>query len=246
VKFIPDYLSRSTDPRETSPRRALLTLAVSLLIAVALPAANQHLSWHSVIIDAAFKLIAIVLAAAVVWISWRMVGGRTSGLKFMVAYAYLLAAWLLIFSFLMAIDQGAMRLFEPQSFAEITASRSLGQDTSKLKVLIGSEATYAMKAVLDSDEELADVIRVPGVLWILSMAAVRGAFTLLWLIVSWGAFRKILGMSWLRTVFSLGIFLCLGLIAALVLIFFQMAPVVVDPNRWIHKLAFLGWFQLTA
>jgi hypothetical protein len=103
-----------------------------------------------------------------------------------------------------------------------------------------------MKALLDSDEELASNVGAPGVLWILSMAAVRGAFTLLWLGVSWGAFRKILGMSWLRAVFSLAIFLCFGLIAALVLIFFQMAPVVVDPNRWLHKLAFLGWFQLTA
>jgi hypothetical protein len=139
-----------------------------------------------------------------------------------------------------------MRIIEPQVFAEVTRFASSGQDSNKMRILIGSEATYAMKALLDSDEELASNVGAPGVLWILSMAAVRGAFTLLWLGVSWGAFRKILGMSWLRAVFSLAIFLCFGLIAALVLIFFQMAPVVVDPNRWLHKLAFLGWFQLTA
>jgi hypothetical protein len=223
-------------PAQTYLPRALLTLAITLLVALALPAAYQPLSWRSVALNAAFKLGAVVVVAGVVWISWRIVGGCASGSKFIVAYAYLSAAWLLIFSFLTAIDEGAIRLFEPGLFAQVNVST--GQDTKKLRVLIGSEATYAMKALLDSEEEMAKNIRAPGVPWILSMAALRGVFTFCWLIVSWGVFRKMMGLSQFRSVFSLAIFLGLGLTASLVLIFFQMAPVVVDPGRWIPKWPF--------
>jgi hypothetical protein len=229
-----------SSPREfvlerTSGPPALLTLTVSLLVALAVSAAGEPLSWHSVVLDAAFKVGAIIIVAGVVWLSWRIVGGRTSGLKFIVAYSYLAAAWLLVFSLLIAIDEGAMRLIEPGLFAQINAVASSGQDSNRLKALVGSQGTYAMKVVLYSNQEFADTIRTPGLLWIVSMAAVRGAFTIAWLIVSWGAFRQILRTSWLQSVFSLGIFLGFCLIAALVILFFQMAPIDVDPNRWLQK-----------
>jgi hypothetical protein len=252
LKFIRDYLwtisriltsphnfvlerTGSTEPPRTALRRALLTLAVSLLIALALRAANQPLSWHSVVLSAAVKCLGLMLAAGLLWISWRVVGGRTSGLKFIVAYSYFSAAWLLIFSALMAIDEGAMRLIEPKLFAQINMFDSSGQDTNRLKALVGSQDTYALKALLYSDEGLSNVIRTPGLLWIMSMASLRGAFTFLWLLVSWGAFRKILGTSWFRSILSLAIFLGFGLIAALVVLFFQMAPLDVDPYRWIQR-----------
>jgi len=201
-----------------------------------LPAANEPalFSWRSIAADAALKFVGIVSGAGLVWIAWRMVGGHASTPNLMAAYAYLFAAWLLVFALLTAIDAGTMRLFKPKLFAEIIASSSSGQDSRKLKVLLGSEDTYAMKALLDSDKDMADVIQTPGFVWIASMAGVRGAFTLVWLIVSWGAFRRTLAMSWSRAVFSLAIFLAFGLIITLSAIFFQMAPIVVDPNRWLE------------
>ncbi len=211
--------------------RALVALAIALLVALALPAAYQPLSRRSVALGAAIKVGSIVIVAAAVWISWRIVGGRTNASKFLVAYSYLSAGWLLIFSFLTAIDEGAIRFFEPGLFAQLNVST--GQDTNKLRALIGSEGTYATKVLLDSEEELVKNIQAPGMPWILSMAALRGAFTFCWLVVSWGAFRKIMGVSRFRSALSLVIFLGLGLITALTIVFFQMKPVVVDPGRWL-------------
>ena len=211
--------------------RALVALAIALLVALALPAAYQRLSWRSVALSAALKLGSIVIVAAAVWISWRIVGGRTSASKFLVAYSYLSAGWLLIFSFLTAIDEGAIRFFEPGLFAQLNGST--GQDTTKLRALIGSEATYAMKALLDSDEEL--IQEHPGTRHALDCVygGLRGVFTFSWLIISWGAFRKIMGLSRSRSALSLALFLGLGLITALTIVFFQMKPIVVDPGRWL-------------
>jgi hypothetical protein len=228
----------STQPPDTSLPRALRTLAVSLLIALALLAANRPLSWHSIVLNAAVKLLALMLVGGVLWISWRIVGGRTSGLKFILAYSYLAAAWLLIFSSLIAIDEGAMRLIEPTLFAQINMIASSGQDSNRLKALVGNQDTYALKVLLYSDEGLFNTIRTPGLPWIMSTAILRGAFTFWWLIVCWGAFRKILRTSWFQSVLALAIFLGFGLALTLVVIFFQMAPVAVDPNRWIQKWQF--------
>lgn len=240
MKLLLDFLGT-----RTRLPHALLTLAVSWLIALALPLLHQPPwpSWRSIAFDTAVKLSALVLVGALAWISWRLVGGRISGPRFLIVYSYLSAFWLLVFSLLIAIDEGAIRLTQPQAFASITVFSSSGQDTNKLKALIGAESTYAMKALLDSEDELASNLRAPGVPWILSMAALRGAFTLAWLMVSWGAFRRILDLSWPRAVLSLAIFLCSGLVLALAAVFFQMAPVVVDPNRWIRNLTAYGVSQ---
>ena len=76
-----------------------------------------------------------------------MVGARAGTRKFLATYAYLFAAWLLIFALLTTIDAGAMRLVKPELFAQIVAFSSSGQDSRKLKVLLGSEDTYAMKVL---------------------------------------------------------------------------------------------------
>ncbi len=214
---------------------ALLTLAGSLAVSVLLTAANERalLSRKVIAADAALKLGGVVLAAGLVWISWRLVGRHPSSPTFLVACSYLLGAWLLIFSLLTALDSGAMRLFEPKLFAEIIVSGASGQDTQRLKALVGSEGTYALKVLLNTDRDLADSIRTPGFLWIASMAAVRGVFTFAWLVVSWAVLRKLLRASWLSAVLSFAIFLLVGLMAALAVGFFQMAPIVVDPGRWI-------------
>ena len=161
-------------------------------------------------------------------------GARTNA-KFIATYAYLFAAWLLIFSLLMVLDEEGLRFKEPKQFADITALAASGQDSRKLQALLGSEGTYAMKVLSESEGELGDAIRTPGMPWILSMAALRGVFTFVSLIISWSVFRRMLGISWLRSFLALTIFLGIGLIVALLVVFLQMAPIVVDPHRWIDK-----------
>lgn len=167
-----------------------------------------------------------------------MAGARPGYRNFAATYSYLFAAWLLIFSFLLAIDVGALRLARPELFGQIVALGSSGQDTQKLKVLLGPEGTYAMKALLYSDKGWPEVIRTPGLLWIASMAALRGAVTFAWLVAAWGAFRNLLGLSWSRSIFSLAIFLFLGSFALLLAVFFQMAPIMVDTGRWLEKWSY--------
>jgi hypothetical protein len=128
-----------------------------------------------------------------------------------------------------------MRLIEPTLFARINMIASSGQNSNRLKALVGNQDTYALKVLLYSDEGFSHNIQTPGLLWIVSMVILRGAFTFWWLIVSWGAFRKILRTSWFRSVLALAIVLGFGLVLTLVVVFFQMAPVAVDPNRWIQK-----------
>jgi len=45
-------------------------------------------------------------------------------------------------------------------------------------------------------------------------------------------------VSWSRTIFSLAIFLCLGTLALLLAVFFQMAPIMLDTGRWFEKWSY--------
>jgi hypothetical protein len=181
------------------------------------------------------KLGAFVFSASLCWISWWIAGGRLSFSNFIAAYSYLFAAWLLIFSLLIGLDGGILRLAKPDRFAEIVALGSSGQDTQRLKALVGSEGAYEMKVLMYSDQDFADTIRSPGFFWIAWMAVLRGVFTFGWLIFSWARFRRLFALSWSRAVFSLATFLCFGLLAGLLAAFFQMAPIDVDPGRWFEK-----------
>jgi hypothetical protein len=206
---------------------------------LAAAAANEPpLSWRLVAANAVMKFAAFVACASLAWISWWLVGARPGYGAVLTAFSYCFAAWLLIFSLLLAIDEAALRFLNPQLFAQIAALGSSGQDTQKLKVLLGSEGTYAAKALLDSDKEWPEVIQTPGLLWIASMAALRGVATFAWLIVAWAAFRSWLDVSWSRTIFSLAIFLCLGTLALLLAVFFQMAPIMLDTGRWFEKWSY--------
>ncbi|MGP0071149.1 MAG: hypothetical protein ACLPWF_04355 [Bryobacteraceae bacterium] len=195
-------------------------------------------SWRLVAANAVIKLAAFVSCGVLTWICWRLVGARPGYGAFFTAFSYSFAAWLLIFSLLLAIDESALRFLRPELFAQIIALGSSGHDTQKLKVLLGSEGTYAAKVLLDSDKEWPQVIQTPGLLWIASMAALRGVATFVWLIAAWAAFRNWLGVSWSRTIVSLAIFLCLGSLALLLAVFFQMAPIMVDSGRWLEKWSY--------
>lgn len=153
----------------------------------------------------------------------------------MALYSHWFALGLLIFSFLLLIDAGSMRRLWPEVYSQVLAVSSGGPDTQKLRVLLGSEGTYAMKVLLDSDEDLQAVIQAPGLLWIVSMAALRVIFTFTWLIVAWGAFRELAGVSRSAAIRSLALFLGMVSLAILVAGFFQMAPIMVDTGRWLRK-----------
>jgi hypothetical protein len=167
-----------------------------------------------------------------------MVGARPGPGSFLTVFSYLFAAWLLMVSFLSLLDGGALRLTRPDLFARIMTLESSGQDTQKLKVLAGVEGTYAIKALSDSDQEWREAIQTPGLLWIGSMAALRGVVTFAWIIIAWGALGNLLGMSRSRAIFSFAIFLGLGSIAVLLGALFQMAPIMVDTGRWLEKWSY--------
>jgi hypothetical protein len=215
----------------------LLVLVSSWLIAIAVPAALEPpFSWRAIATDAALKAAGLVFCAALIWICWLLVGASGGFRKFIASFSYWAAAWLLIISFLVAIDAGSLRVARPRLFAQITGLASSGQDTRKLKALVGSEGTYAIKALVESDQGLAAALQTPGLLWIASLAAVRGAFTCAWLLLFWDALRKMLGLPGSRAILSLALFLGFGLIAALLAVFFQMAPIMVDPGLWFRKI----------
>jgi hypothetical protein len=216
--------------------RAIVTLVASLLVALAITEINDPpFSWRSVASNAVVKLGAFVFFAGLAWISWWIAGGRVSFSNFVTACSYLFAVWLLIFSLLIGLDGGLLRLAKPELFAAIAAAGSSGQDTQRLKALVGPEGTYEMKVLMYSDRDFADAIQTPGFFWIGWMAVLRGVFTFGWLIVAWAIFRRVFAVAWSRAVFSLATFLCFGLVAGLLAVFFQMAPIDMDPGRWLEK-----------
>lgn len=188
--------------------------------------------------DLVLKLSALVLGAALGWISFRIFGARVPLRNFATVYSHWFALGLLIFSFLLALDAGGFRVFRPELFVQVQALSSSGQDTRKLQLFLGSEGTYAMKVLLDSDKDWHAVIHTPGFLWIASMGALRAGFALAWLVVAWNAFRRLAGMSWSQTVRPMALFLVISLLAALVAGFFQMAPIMVDTGRWLQKWSY--------
>ncbi len=210
------------------------------MIAIAVSAVFEPpFSWRITATDAVLKAAALVSGAALIWVSWFVLGARPRPTSFLASYSYWFAAWLLIVALLIASDAGFMRLVKPDWFATVSAVTSSGQDTQRLKALVGSEGAYALKAVLESDQGLSAAIRVPGFLWIVSMAAFRGAFTLAWLFLFWNQCRKTLALGWSRAAMSLAVFLCLTAIAASAGILIQMEPIMVDPGLWFEKWPFL-------
>lgn len=176
--------------------------------------------------------------ATLIWVSWFLAGARL-GPKFVVSYSFWFAAGLLVVSLLVAVDAAAMRLIEPDWFAQITTLAASGQDTRRLKALVGSDAAYALKVVLQSDQGLSAAIRAPGILWIASMAVVRGAFLFAWLLLFWNGCRKMLAWSWWRAAVALAVFFCLSAAALGAAVLIQMTPIMVDPGLWLEKWPFL-------
>jgi len=211
----------------------------SLLIASVIAAMEESpFSWRLALNNAVVKAAALVFCAFLAWVSWRVAGAHPGFAGFTAVFAYVFGAWLLIFSFLSAIDAGALKLSRPGLFAQIVAPGASSRDTQKVKALLGSEDTYALRALLESDQAWGGVTRTPGLAWMVSMAALRGVVTLVWLVAAWAAFRSWLGMAWSRAIFSLALFLVLGSVTLLLAIFFRMAPIMIDPGRWLEKVTF--------
>lgn len=123
----------------------------------------------------------------------------------------------------------------PDAFAAVLQSSSSGQDTQRLKALLGPEGTYGMKVLLYSNQDWRGILQTPGFVWIASMAALRGVFAITWLITAWAALGRLVGMSRARAMRPLAFFFGVGVLAALVVGFFQMAPIMVDPGRWLQR-----------
>jgi hypothetical protein len=204
---------RSPDEEKTLGH-ALLTLALSTLVLLAMPGANKGgaLSWISIVMNGLYKAIEIGLAGCILWVSWRAVARTTRFIDLVIAYAYLLSPLLLMWAVSEAIDDGGLRMIDPTLFTALSKNGPLWKEV------------YAIQFIGASDEELAKAFHTPFFLWLFGMMVLRVNLQFLWTVISWSAIRLFVGASWLR---SFGAFLIAGFLftfSVLILIPFQNAP----------------------
>jgi len=172
---------------------ALLFLGISLALVVLMyapliPAEKDF--WSVAGPHFVHYLFKLPLTAVVTWAAWWIVGGRAPVGPFFVAYAYLLGIASVLLAAIDLISNGFFKAFDPQLFSEYW------------------NATRIARKVPDWEKTYADLLRrydESNVAFITAIIGEVGRLILtIWtLIVGWGVFRQLTGLSKLRSLAAL-------------------------------------------
>jgi hypothetical protein len=170
---------------------ALLFLAISLvlqtLILAPLNLSGRDL-WTELGSVAVVTMMDVTLGALAIYIGWWIVGGRARAKGFFTSFSYFSGAVMVVGAGLILLEWSIVKLFDPERFEKVFVRR---HGSEQIKMMFDSE--YA-----------ARIIGEPSVTWYVAVG-LHWAFILLflgWIIVAWGAFRKLSGLSKIRSFFA--------------------------------------------
>ena len=130
------------------------------------------------------SLLAVSLYAIALRLAWRMVGGKATVRSFFVTYAYLFGVIGVIVTLFCLLGEGVFRVFEPDLYARVI---QLQQETGK--IVLPLDVRSEIPGYLDSS--------IPTVSFLLLVAGFL--LSSVWSVFAWGAFRRLNGLSKLRS-----------------------------------------------
>jgi hypothetical protein len=191
---------------------SLLFLAISLvlqtLIWAPLNPSGRDL-WTELGSVAVFTMMDVTLGALAIYIAWWIVGSRARAKGFFTSFSYFSGAPMVIGAGFGLFEWSIVKVFEPERFEKLFVRRP---GSEQIKMMFDSE--YATR-----------IIGEPSAAWYM-VAGLHWAFIFLflgWIIVAWGAFRKLSGLSKIRSFFAFLFAAIFSVVGIYAVIFVQAA-----------------------
>ena len=170
---------------------SLLFLAISLVLQTLIwaPLNLFHRDlWSELGSVAVLNMMDVTLGALAIYTAWWIVGGRARAKGFFTAFSYFSGAVIVIGAGFGLLELSIIKVLEPKRFERVFARRG---GSEQIKMIFDPE--YAARIV---GEPSASWYVVMGIDWATTL------LFLLWVIVAWGAFRKLSGLSKIRSFFA--------------------------------------------
>jgi hypothetical protein len=133
------FIAKRQLDTETEWVNALTFLGIStVLVAFAqlAPNANAEKPWKLVASELIIILLMVAYGAASVRFSWWLVGGKAQARSFFIIYAYISGVLLIIISVINLLALGVFKVFDPATFAKMTAHQSIKGSVDQASLMI--------------------------------------------------------------------------------------------------------------
>jgi hypothetical protein len=164
---------------------ACLFFGITMVILFILDASAAHLKqdesfWSYIGAEFGQDLIGVILAGGALWAAWRVVGGRATGTSMFATYMYFSATMTALWSLIYGITDGLLKTNNRKLYDELVAAVRNGKQPLSIEHMIESTSAKAALIIL----------------------ACGWFVTVIWTVISWGAFRKINGLSKLKSLLA--------------------------------------------
>jgi hypothetical protein len=173
---VPSLLSRENEPLQAAMTFGALTFAFGVMMQAPLArgVADQPMLFAGA---AAFKLIAVALFSATIFLAFRLVGGKGTFADTMSAYLYIVSPLYLVIVFFDVLVLGVLREYDEAAASDWLSKRQL-------------PATYPIE-MIQTDPHLSAIIGA-------AIAAILVA-TIGWLLYCWRIYRDIHQVTFWRS-----------------------------------------------
>jgi len=196
-----------------------ITFVLSLIITSPLRSEGVNL-WQHVAARGLLIVIAVTVNAAVLRLSWRLVGGKADFLKFFIPFCYFYAIGNVFLDVTHLLALGVAKFWDPEFYQLIV------EHFRKKSFLQSSEAeAFATRILADAQSGNFTKALVFITFVIISQSGWVAFF--LWMVAGWGTFREVTGLSKERSLAAGVIFLVLA-----VLVFFFSFYAYVALTEW--------------
>ncbi len=186
-KYLSDFVSTFSSPKTFVGARnmptddfrseALTFLAISFVFAVLLHTplmSDEFRLWEILVLNGVANLLWVILVAAALRLAWWCMGGRAPFTSFLITYCYYFGVTLVLVKILHLCVLGVLKTFQPEVF-EILRDFSRGQ--------------------IPESTEFSSTLP-------LAILFIGYTGVVIWLIVGWGVYRELNGLSKIRSLWA--------------------------------------------
>ena len=179
-----------------------ITFVLSLIITSPLRTEGVNL-WQHVAARGFLLVLSVTLNAAVLRLSWRLVGGKAHFLKFFIPFCYFYAVGNVILDVTHLLALGVAKFWDPEFYKIIV-------EHLREKTPPSPEAEKYIIRVL-GDPQSADLTKALVLISFMIILQSGWVTYFVWMTAGWGAFREVTGLSKWRSLAAGIIFLLLAI-----------------------------------
>jgi hypothetical protein len=170
---------------------SLLFLAISLVLSMLISQLflrNDKDLWTELGRAAVVTMIDVTTGALAIYFAWWIVGSRARAKGFFTSFSYFSGALYVILAALDQLPISVIKIFEPEVFEKMLAPRS---GLERFRLILDPQLRTQVFGEPTTALYVANVIDWAGTV-----------LFFVWVIVAWGAFRKLSGLSKIRSFFA--------------------------------------------